>query len=108
MCLPFFTLAFCAVFAPAPAHSGALAPAVAVTAVARAAATPARDPGSGQASRSQGARGGTQKEGVVLAAAQTDSDRRESSSQAEARDTESKEDSGSAREADRQGDTEAK
>ena len=108
MCLPFFTLAFCAVFAPAPAHSDALAPAVAVTAVASRAATPVREPGSGQASRSQGARGGTQKEGVVLAVAQTGSDRRESSSQSESRDTESKDDRGSGREVDRGGDTEPK
>jgi hypothetical protein len=43
-----------------------------------------------------------------VAVAQTGSDRREAASQSESRDTESKDDRGSAREADRQDDTEAK
>jgi hypothetical protein len=101
MCFPLFTLAFCAVFAQAPAQSTALAPAAAVSA----AGTPAPD----DASRAKGARGGKQEGAVqVVAVAQTGSDRREAASQSESRDTESKDDRGSSREADRQDDTEAK
>ena len=105
MCFSLFTLAFCAVFASAPAQSNALAPSVAGSG---AAATPVREPASGQASRSQGTRGGTQKEGVVVAVAQTSSDQRESASQSDSRDTESKGGRDSARETDSQVDTEAK
>ncbi|HEY7806032.1 MAG TPA: hypothetical protein VIC34_02425 [Croceibacterium sp.] len=108
MCFPLFTLAFCAVFASAPAQSNALAPSVAGSAGTGAAATPVREPASGQASRSQGTRGGTQKEGVVVAVAQTSSDQRESASQSDSRDTESKGGRDSARETDSQVDTEAK
>jgi hypothetical protein len=120
MCYPFFALAFCAVFAPP--HTATPLPATAIVAAeaakgadkagsrtADAGTTPAPESGSADSAVSQGTRGGAQKEGLVLAAAEAaPADQRDSDTRTARHDTEDKGDSASTQAAVDRGDTERK